>query len=121
MGPTMSFLNVDFEVWSDFPLENLIALLEPQIMALHSDAYSATLELSLDPTDIDDAIFRFFSAIKEKENAFEIWNNCKKKRANIGIQSGNSPHQIVLSMSKFSLHLLEQLDMDISITIYAAN
>jgi hypothetical protein len=114
------FLNIDVDICGVFDLAPLLEALKPDMMSIHVDKVSATLEVALrHPQDVDDGISLIFFAYKRLDaQAAQLWQSSKVK-FNIGIQSQRAPHMKEFSISTASLELVVEMRAELIISIYA--
>jgi hypothetical protein len=106
------FLNIDVDICGVFDLAPLLEALKPDMMSIHVDKVSATLE-------VDDGISLIFFAYKRLDaQAAQLWQSSKVK-FNIGIQSQRAPHMKEFSISTASLELVVEMRAELIISIYA--
>lgn len=115
------FLNVDVDIYSNGNLSTLLKALEDHIIVLNHERASglASFEAAKQPKSIDAAILAFFKMIDSlppRERL--IWDNCKKRCMNIGVQCGQAPHGQEFYLSKKTITYLLALQAEVVFTVY---
>ena len=118
--PITQFLNVDLDVCVRSGLENLIEAMSPHVVILHQTKETASLELSEETPNLDEAIIRFAQLIAAlPPQAKNIWNQCERRSMNIGIQAGLEPRSAAFLLSSKAVSALTDIRSEIVFTVYA--
>jgi hypothetical protein len=121
------FLNVDLDVWSKTPLDDLATGFGRQVMVLHvgreGRRYGAHLELT--GSGIGTArscvrtLRRFADAVARLPPAARrAWKNATLRQFNIGVQAGSEPHNYELALPPDILGVIATLDAHVVLTVY---
>lgn len=123
MDAETKFLNVDLDLRAKFPLDPLVAALEPFAFLLNPgvDAGFISLELNDQPQSVEQAIEGFARAVESLQPHFrKMWDDCEQRSFNVGIQSAAHPRAIAFELSKRHMSLIEKMAADIVFTVYGA-
>ena len=117
---TARFLNVDLDLRAKSGLKKLIKAFGDDVCVLYETDKFAVLEVAKQPKSIDEAIKCYHKIIQKlPPRACAIWNKCKSRTFNIGIQSAEKPHQIEFQLSGKSLSQIHSIKGDVAFTVYA--
>ncbi|HTC94483.1 MAG TPA: hypothetical protein VK699_13675 [Terriglobales bacterium] len=120
------FLNVDVDVWSKFPLDQLIVALGDEVfvhyVGLEGERYGAHFSLSHSfQKDADTLTRRLATLITNlPRTARKLWNNAQVRQFNIGMQSGVKPPSHKICIKKQTLEAVVRVGGSIVVTTYAA-
>jgi hypothetical protein len=117
------FLNVDLDVWSRFPLDDLVAGLGRSAIALHAGRqgrrHLARFELATASSDPDRLIRRFVSLVSRlPAPARMAWRRAHRRDLNIGIQAERQPHAHAWPLQRRTLQAAASVDAQITLTVY---
>ena len=121
------FLNVDLDVWSRSPLDELVAAFGKRVFVLYvgreGRRYGAHVALvrystSKKADTVIRALARLVADLPEAPRA--IWDRAQSRELNIGIQAGHTPHAHELRIKPDTLEAVASLDARIVVTTYAA-
>jgi hypothetical protein len=120
-----TFLNVDLDIWSKSPLDELVDAFGRKACVLHvgkeGRRYSAHLELAASPRNADQAITRFVGLVEALPRAARaLWNRAQIREFNVGIQAGTTPYSYELRLQPTTLLSLARIDARLGVTVYRA-
>ena len=114
------FLNVDLDLKSRAEITPLIEALKPSVMVLHQGQRRATLELLKQPASAEQAVRQFINQVEGLSPPIRaVWQRCTRRVLSIGLQSGSTPHQLVIPLAPTVLSRLAILSLGIEIVMYA--
>jgi hypothetical protein len=116
------FLNVDLDLHAKSGLKDLLAALDPSVFVLNPESPDdhASVELSTQPQSVDEAIQLYYDLVQAlPPPARALWDNCEKRTMDIGIQSGDHPHQTRYLLSGETIARLSSMKADVAFTVYA--
>jgi hypothetical protein len=115
-----AFLNVDIDIRSQSSLDELLEAIEPFALILHRTAEDASFELKEVYESLDETILAAVELVASfSPQARKIWDDCKFRKLNIGIQAGNAPHSASFSVSNEALSSSASVSYEVEITVYA--
>jgi hypothetical protein len=122
-GQQTRFLNVDLDVWSRFPLDDLVSGFGTSAIALHvgrqGRRHLARFELATESSDPDRLIRRFVSLVARlPRSARTAWGRAHRRDLNIGIQAGRSPHAHGWPLQPRTLQAAASVNAQITLTVY---
>jgi hypothetical protein len=98
----------------------LLNYLGPSVLVLHQTAQDASVELNKTHSSLEEAVLNLISLVQSlPPQAKTLWNQCDFRRANIGIQAGDEPHEASFTLSSEILSLLASAQFEITFTVYA--
>ena len=122
-----TLLNVDLDIWSSTPLDDLVRAFGRRVFVLHSGKdgrrYAAHLELATDGQTRDaDALVRNFVALVRKlpSASRKLWNQARTRDFNIGIQAASKPFSYELPLAAGTVRAAADVNARIVMTIYGA-
>lgn len=119
------FLNVDLDIWSGAPLDDLVAGFGRNVCVLHvgkeGRRYGAHLELAISPRDPDRLIRRFVALVQSLPRSKRaLWNRARVREFNVGIQAGRKPHGYELRLQPKTLQAVSSIHARLGFTVYSA-
>lgn len=100
-------------------LGSLVAALEPEMCALHLYHDRATLELSIQPASVAEAIDGVVSAVERLAASDRAaWQACETRSCNIGIQAGIEPYAATFVVPPSCIAGLGRIGADLVFTVY---
>jgi hypothetical protein len=123
-GPTTTFLNVDLDIWSRAPLDDLVTAFGRKVVVLYvgkeGRQYGAHLEVGVPPADADRTIRRFVTLVDSlPRSPRKIWDSARVRQFNVGIQAGASPPAYELRLQPATVEAVAGIGARIAVTIYA--
>ena len=126
-GPKeIHFLNVDVDVWSKFPLDQLIAALGNKVfvhyVGLEGKRYGAHFSLAGSfQKDADTLTSQLATLISKLPTAArKLWNSAQVRQFNIGIQGGVKPLSHETCIKQQTLEAVVRVRGSVVMTTYAA-
>lgn len=118
------FLNVDLDVWSHAPLEDLVSAFGRRVVVLsvgkEGRQHGAHLEVAVSPRDADRTIRRFVMLVDSLPRpSRRMWDAARVRQFNIGVQAGTSPHAWELSLKPTTVEAVASIGAQIAFTVYA--
>ena len=118
------FLNVDLELVATFDLAPLREYLNPATFTLRDSVdkgrRTVWMELYGDPKDTNDAILRYAMLVESMPSDLRrLWDECKDRCLNVGIQGGLFPHASAFRISTAALAKLVPIAARLEITVYS--
>jgi hypothetical protein len=114
------FLNVDLDLTSRSGLKELLDELEPNVFILHRSARRASVELRGQPRSAEVAVRGIVRLVRQlSPEGKRAWNRCSLREANLGLQSGARPRQLVVPLSAQALRDAASISLRLAITDYA--
>lgn len=117
--PITRFLNIDLDLSSRDSLDELFKVLEPTIFVLNKTPRGATVELNRfykTPEKTAVQLVALIQKLPPKTRA--IWNRCRRRIINIGIQAGQEPYQTQFTLSAKTVGLLASISCENTFTVY---
>jgi hypothetical protein len=119
------FLNVDLDVYSRSNLEPLAVELGDRVSVLYvgreRGMRSVHLEIAGQPAGADEAIRAFVGLVRKLSRAKKkLWNGAKSREFNIGVQSGNLPRCLEISLEAKTVELVAEVGGRIVVSVYGA-
>ena|SRR5688572_1142005 len=119
------FLNVDLDIYSNEPLDSLVAAFGNRVLVAYlgreKRSYSTHLSLARYPRRTSDAILGLTALVERlPRGARRLWNQAKAKIFNVGIQGGLTPQSTEFPVSKAAMDALARVGGSITLTVYAA-
>lgn len=115
------FLNVDLDIRARVGLPSLIKAMASSVVVLnHQPRRFLCVELAASqPKDIDEAVRSYFDLVELFGPSDRmIWDRCKSRTMNIGIQAAAAPYQAEFKISQDAVGMLGQMRAEIKITVY---
>jgi hypothetical protein len=124
LGPGTAFLNVDLDIWSRAPLDDLVTAFGQKVVVLHvgkeGRQYGAHLEVALSPPDADRTIRRFVTLVDGlPRSTRKIWETAQVRQFNVGVQAGTSPHAYELRLQKATVEAAARIGAQLAFAVYA--
>ena len=117
--PVTRFLNIDLDLHTQSSLDQLLSVLEPSIFVLNKTPRGVTIELNKFYTSPEKTAVKLIGIIQDlPPQARAIWNQCKRRIINIGIQGGKEPYQTQFTLSEKTVALLASIKCEITFTVY---
>jgi hypothetical protein len=122
--PKTTFLNVDLDVWSRAPLDDLVTAFGRTVVVLYvgkeGRQYAAHLELGQSEIDADRAIRRFARRVDALSPAArKIWLAARVRQLNVGVQAALTPYAYELRLRPSTVGAAARVGAQIAFTVYA--
>lgn len=119
----IDFRNVDLEIESLQPVDEIIDVLGQDVLVLHSNVsrrpYTASFELSQSIGSPEAVISEFCTLIENlPSSARKIWDACVSKTFDIGYSSGDQSSSFQSFIHSNTLIRMSKLNISLNITIY---
>ena len=119
------FLNVDLDVWSRSPLDQLVAAFGRRVRVLfvgrEGRRYGAHVGLSSSGRNVDTLVRALARLVADlPKTSRTLWDRAQSREFNIGIQAGHEPHSHELRLKADTLEAVARLNARIVVTTYAA-
>lgn len=119
------FLNVDLDVWSATPLDELAKSFGRQLYPLYvgreGRRHGAHWELARSSDNPDRLIRRFVDAVQRlSPRAKRSWQRATAREFNIGIQAAATPHAVTFPLQPETLAAAASVNARIGVTVYAS-
>jgi hypothetical protein len=119
------FLNVDVDVWSGSPLDDLADAFGKKVCVLYvgkeGRRYGAHLELAAFPSDADRMIRRFVTLVEQlPRSGRAAWNRARVREFNVGVQAGTKPDSHELRLQPKTLKAVARINARLVLTVYGA-
>ena len=112
------FLNIDLDIESEHDITSLINELETkELIILHRERKSATLESNLDGKEILDSFDKAISSLSNESK--KLWDSSYLKVFDIGFDSGDEPRIYQYDFSNKEVKIIATLGATMKVTIYA--
>jgi hypothetical protein len=86
---TTGFLNVDLDISVRSGLDELLQAMGRRVLVLHNTGWQASVELAGNTVSLDQTMLKLAKLVTSlPEEARDIWERCRYRRMNIGIQAG---------------------------------
>jgi hypothetical protein len=124
LRPETKFLNVDLDIWSRAPLDDLVTAFGQKVVVLYvgkeGRQYGAHLEVGLSQADADRTIRRFVTLVDSlPRSPRKIWKAARVRQFNVGVQAGNSPHAYELRLQRATVEAAARIGAQLALTVYA--
>jgi hypothetical protein len=123
-----TLLNVDLDLWSRTPLDDLVRAFGRRVFVLHAGRegrrYAAHLELATNgrTRDADTRVRDFVALVRKLPPASrKLWNQASTRDFNIGIQAAANPFSYELALAPGTVRAAAEVDARIVMTIYGAD
>ena len=120
-----TLLNVDLDIWSITPLDDLLRSFGRRVFVLHTGKegrrYAAHLELARDGASRGaDALIRDFVALVRglPPKGRALWNRAQRRDFNVGIQAASQPYSYELPLEVSTVRAAAAVNARIVFTIY---
>ena len=123
-GAETTFLNVDLDIWSRAPLDDLVTAFGRKVVVLYAGKegrqYGAHLEVPASPVDANRTIRRFVTLVDSlPRSPRQIWRAARLRQFNVGVQAGYSPHAYELRLQTATVAAAASIDAHVVFTVYA--
>jgi hypothetical protein len=117
---TTEFLNIDLDIRVRSGLDELLKPIARRILVLHKTEQKASIELAGSTASLEATILKFVNLIASlPPQARDIWDRCKYRRMNIGIQAGDEPRAAEFALSRKAVSALASIQSEVVVTVYA--
>jgi hypothetical protein len=123
-----TLLNVDLDIWSATPLDDLVRAFGRRVFVLHAGRegrrYAAHLELAREGGSRGaDALIRSFVALVRRlpPKARARWNRAQRRDFNVGIQAASKPYSYELPLEVSTVRATASVDARVVFTVYGAD
>jgi hypothetical protein len=118
-----TFLNVDLDIWSRAPLDDLVTVFGRKVVVLYvgkeGRQYGAHLEV-VSPADANRTIRRFVTLVDSLPRLpRKIWEAARVRQFNVGVQAGNCPHAYELRLQRATVAVAARIGAQFALTAYA--
>jgi hypothetical protein len=116
-------LNVDLDLVAKADLSPLLERFGRSVFVLRNTVdrrvHTLWLELSTPPRNIDQAVLRYAALVRRlPHRERRLWNACRSRRVNIGIQAEAAPHAQYFELSETAVLGATEISASVVITVY---
>ena len=123
-----TLLNVDLDIWSNSPLDDLVRAFGRRVFVLHAGKkgrrHAAHLELAREGASRGaDALIRSFVALVRRlpPKGRALWNRAQRRDFNVGIQAASKPYSYELPLEAGTVRAAAAVNARVVFTIYGAD
>ncbi len=122
--PKIEFINVDLDLESKTPFDNLVKVFEKSEIVLHYEGskrkcWFARIEVSFSPRKPETAVLHLCRLVKNLSGIeLQEWNSCYMREFNLGYHCGEKPWAYPSALSKNAVLLMSQVQASLAITLY---
>ena len=119
------FLNVDLDLVAKADLTPLLETFGDSVVVLRNTVerrvHTLWLEHSPEPRHVDHAFMQYAKLVRRlPRTQRKLWNDCRSRCLNIGIQSAAEPHAQCFDLSEEAVLAAGELGASIVITVYGS-